>query len=84
MRRAKVAAPLPDCYGCDQPTHRETWLANGGLCTPCKGDVADATVKMTRLPPGPDKFVPDATAYVEKFTPPVPSGQLDIDGQEQQ
>lgn len=78
MSRVKVARPLPECAGCDRPTHRETWLANGGLCRECKGDYAAATVKMTRLPPSPDECIPDATAYVESYRPPVP-GQLEID-----
>lgn len=74
----RIARPLPECGSCEQPTKRATWLANGGLCTDC-ADVIDATVKMVRLPPAPDQFVSDATAYVETYRPPVP-GQLDLDG----
>lgn len=76
----KIARPLPECKLCETPTRRDTWLARGGLCTDCT-NLADQTVRMARLPPGPDKFLPDATAYVETYTPPVP-GQLDLDGLE--
>lgn len=74
----KIARPLPECSSCEQPTNRAVYLANGGLCTPCRDDVSDATVKMSRLPPAPDEFVADITAYVEQYRPPVP-GQLVID-----
>jgi hypothetical protein len=33
--RLQVADPLPECLGCDQPTRRTTWTANGGLCSEC-------------------------------------------------
>lgn len=73
----KIARPLPECRLCEQPTKRPVWLANGGLCSSCSEGI-DATVKMVRLPPAPDQFVTDATAYVETWRPPVP-GQLAID-----
>jgi hypothetical protein len=77
----KVAKPLPECALCEMPTSREAYLANGGLCTPCTSGI-DATVRMVRLPPAPDQFVSDATAYVEQYRPPVP-GQLAIDEEQQ-
>ena len=35
MSPAQQAQPLPECRGCETPTARATWAANGGLCTPC-------------------------------------------------
>lgn len=36
---AQVPQPLPECLGCEQPTRRDVYTANGGLCTACRADV---------------------------------------------
>jgi hypothetical protein len=35
---ARIARPLPECTGddCGMPVRRDTYLANGGLCTRCR------------------------------------------------
>jgi hypothetical protein len=35
---ARIARPLPECTGedCGMPVRRDTYLANGGLCTDCR------------------------------------------------
>jgi hypothetical protein len=66
---AKTAAPLPECRLCEAPTKRETWEANGELCTPCTQIVAD-TVRMLPVRSGPP--MDDRTIYVERYRPPVP------------
>lgn len=80
MSRLRIARPLPECKLCETPTAREVWLRLGGLCSSCDEGIAGvaATVRMKRLPPSPDKFLPDATAYVEGYVPPIP-GQLTLD-----
>jgi hypothetical protein len=79
-RLVAMARPLPECRLCETPTHRESWLANGGLCSDCADGIA-ATVRMVGLRPLPDDG-PDQTVMVEGYRPPVP-GQLTIDGEEQ-
>lgn len=87
----KIAEPLPECELCERPTHRATWEANGRLCTPCSTGIAD-TVRMVPVRGVVDLASErtrrrrlehlagdqdDATAYVERYTPPVP-GQLEL------
>lgn len=87
----KIAEPLPECSLCEAPTARAAHDANGGLCTPCRTGIAD-TVRMLpvrgvvdldsertrrrRLEHLADDQ-DDATAYVERYLPPVP-GQLEL------
>jgi hypothetical protein len=40
---ALVPQPLPECLLCERPTVRNTWTANGGLCTDCHTGVRRAT-----------------------------------------
>ena len=88
---ARTAEPLPECELCEQPTHRATWEDNGRLCTQCSRgiadtvrmlpvrgvvDLADERTRRRRLQHLADDL-DDATAYVERYIPPVP-GQLTI------
>lgn len=72
----KISRPLPECRMCATPTKRATWLEHGGLCSNCL-EVLASTVRLTRLPPAPDQLTleADVTAYVERYTPPVPGAE---------
>jgi hypothetical protein len=86
-----IAAPLPECRLCEAPTRRDAWERNGQLCTECATGIAD-TVRMlpigratllsldearrARLAAQGERL-DDATAYVERYRPPVP-GQLEL------
>jgi hypothetical protein len=53
IQRAK---PLPECKGpeCGLPVRRETYLANGGLCTDCRLRVDYCTPAQLELVVLPD------------------------------
>jgi hypothetical protein len=88
----RVADPLPECALCATPTKRDAHDRNGGLCSPCATGVAD-TVRMLPVRGGVVDLDSerdrrrrlehlagdhdDATAYVERWLPPVP-GQLEL------
>jgi hypothetical protein len=87
----RTADPLPECELCEAPTARDAHAANGGLCTPCRTGIAD-TVRMLPVRDVVDLADErtrrrrlehlavdhdDATAYVERYRPPVP-GQLEL------
>jgi len=82
----RVSEPLPECQLCDTPTLRAAWEANGHLCTACADGIAD-TVRMVPVRGVVDLGTErsrrrrlehlaadqdDATAYVERYLPPVP------------
>lgn len=46
-RWAQVSEALPECMGCEMPTRRATWTANGGLCSDC----IEATRRAAALRP---------------------------------
>jgi hypothetical protein len=65
----RVAAPLPECRLCEEPTKRDVWEANGELCSECLAIITD-TVRMLPIRSGPP--MDDRTTYVEGWRPPVP------------
>jgi hypothetical protein len=88
---ARTAEPLPECELCATPTRRDVHERNKGLCTGCTAGVAD-TVRMLPvrgvIDLGTERDrrrrlehlagdLDDATAYVERYRPPVP-GQLEL------
>lgn len=91
----KIAEPLPECSLCGTPTRRAAHESNGGLCTGCLTGISD-TVRMLPVRDVVDLDsernrrrrlehlagdLEDATAYVERYRPPVP-GQLRLDDEE--
>lgn len=46
-----VSEPLPECFLCEQPTRRQTWTANGGLCTDCASGVRRVADQLPPLFP---------------------------------
>lgn len=92
---ARTAPPLPECALCGTPTKRAAHDRNGGLCSPCATGIAD-TVRMVPvrgvIDLGDERVrrrrledtaagQDDATAYVERYRPPVP-GQIELPGEE--
>lgn len=90
-----VSPPLPECRLCEAPTLRAAWEANGELCTGCADGIGD-TVRMlpvrgvVNLDNERNRRrrlehlavdLDDATAYVERYRPPVP-GQLELPDEE--
>lgn len=47
-RHLHLAHPLPECGMCEQPVRRDTYKANGGLCTDCANAIGDINHRLAQ------------------------------------